>query len=616
MTMSTSNTSTASDPAHAIELARDQRLDLMQLLSTAEALKATGQVAEAIALYRRWLQAAQSPHAHIAMFNLGVALGSLNDHAGAEAVYRQAIAVKADFAEAQINLGTQIEAQGRPLEAIELWRSVLERGYVDDVSKKPLRIHLLNNLGRSLETSRRLREAEQMLEQSLRLDPNQPDVLQHWVHLRQKQCEWPVFAPVGQVDHASMVRAASPLAMLAAFDDPALQMYRGGVFVSKKVTADWASLAAPAPYGHARLRVGYLSSDFCQHAVSLLTVELFELHDRARFEVYGFSWSKDDGSALRQRVVGAMDHYVPIGGMTDEQAAQAIRDREIDILVDLQGLTSGARPNILARRPATVQITYLGFPGTSAMPFIDYVLADRFVLPQALTPCFIEKPLYLPHCFQASDRRRPLGPVPKRADLGLPDDRFVFCSFNNNYKINERIFAAWMRILKRVPGSVLWLLADNEWAQANMLAAAGSHGIDAARLIFAPRVAPENYLARYAAADLFLDTVPFNAGATANDALWMGLPLLTCPGSTFASRMAGSLLTTLGLPELIARDLDEYESVAARIGNDGALAGSLKTKLQAAKLESPLFRSDEFVRELEKAFERVARPAAAPGHTN
>ena len=616
MTMSTSNTSTASDPAQAIELARDQRLDLMQLLSTAEALKATGQVAEAIALYRGWLQATQSPHAQIAMFNLGVALGSLNDHAGAEAVYRQAIAVKADFAEAQINLGTQIEAQGRPLEAIELWRSVLERGYVDDVSKKPLRIHLLNNLGRSLETSRRLREAEQMLEQSLRLDPNQPDVLQHWVHLRQKQCEWPVFAPVGQVDHASMVRAASPLAMLAAFDDPALQMYRGGVFVSKKVTADWASLAAPAPYGHARLRVGYLSSDFCQHAVSLLTVELFELHDRARFEVYGFSWSKDDGSALRQRVVGAMDHYVPIGGMTDEQAAQAIRDREIDILVDLQGLTSGARPNILARRPATVQITYLGFPGTSAMPFIDYVLADRFVLPQALAPCFIEKPLYLPHCFQASDRRRPLGPVPKRADLGLPDDRFVFCSFNNNYKINERIFAAWMRILKRVPGSVLWLLADNEWAQANMLAAAGSHGIDAARLIFAPRVAPENYLARYAAADLFLDTVPFNAGATANDALWMGLPLLTCPGSTFASRMAGSLLTTLGLPELIARDLDEYESVAARIGNDGALAGSLKTKLQAAKLESPLFRSDEFVRELEKAFERVARPAAAPGHTN
>jgi predicted O-linked N-acetylglucosamine transferase (SPINDLY family) len=278
----------------------------------------------------------------------------------------------------------------------------------------------------------------------------------------------------------------------------------------------------------------------------MLTVELFELHDRDNFEVYGFDWSREDGSALRQRVIQAMDHFERIHGLSDEAAAQLIRKHEIDILVDLQGQTLGARANMLAYRPAPIQITYLGLPATTGLPFIDYVIADRFLIPEAAAANYSEKPLYMPDIYQVSDRQRLSAQPPTRASCGLPEDGFVFCSFNNNSKFTPDMFHAWMNILRQVPGSVLWLLADNPWAKENILREALANGVEEDRLIFAPRVSPEDYLARYAVADLFLDTYPFNAGTTANDALWMGLPVLTRAGQTFASRMAGALLTAAG----------------------------------------------------------------------
>jgi predicted O-linked N-acetylglucosamine transferase (SPINDLY family) len=415
-----------------------------------------------------------------------------------------------------------------------------------------------------------------------------------------------VFTPVPGLGQGEVLKATSPLAMLSASDDPGLQLATSIRFITEKVNLRVPRLAPEKGYRHDKLRIGFLSSDFCLHAVSLLTVELLELLDRDRFEVYGFCWSREDGSALRARVVKSFDHYVRIAELDDASAARAIREAEIDVVVDLQGITSGARPDIIAHKPAPVQITYLGFPGPTGHPCIDYVVADRFLIPDAERPFYTETPLYLPHVFQCSDRQRPVAPLPSRAQCGLPEDGFVFCSFNNNYKFTEEVFASWMRMLQAVPGSVLWLLADNPWSQASLTRRAGEHGVDPARLLFAPRVSPEQYLARYTAADLFLDAYPFNAGTTANDALWMGLPVLTRSGRTFASRMAGSLLTALDLPELITTTLADYEARAIEIATQPALHADLKQRLKAGRTQSPLFDMPRFVQDFGDAVERVA----------
>jgi predicted O-linked N-acetylglucosamine transferase (SPINDLY family) len=293
-----------------------------------------------------------------------------------------------------------------------------------------------------------------------------------------------------------------------------------------------------------------------------------------------------------------MDHFIQIGKLDDAAAAQAIREQEIDILVDLQGLTSGARPNILAFRPALMQITYLGFPGPTGLPCVDYVIADSYLIPDAEKPFYSEKPLYLP-VFQCSDRQRPVAALPSRTECGLPEDCFVFCCFNNNYKFNEEMFSSWMRILAQVPGSVFWLLADNQWSQANLVLWAARHGVAAERLIFAPRVSPELYLARYTVADLFLDAYPFNGGTTVNDALWMGLPVLTRSGRTFASRMAGSLLTALELPELITVTQEQYEQRAIELATDPLQLPALRARLLREREQSLLFDMPRFVRSFE-----------------
>ena len=337
----------------------------------------------------------------------------------------------------------------------------------------------------------------------------------------------------------------------------------------------------------------------------MLTVEMFELHDRDRFEVYGYCWSPQDGSALRARVIAAMDHFTRIDTLSDQEAAQKIRADEIDILIDLQGQTAGARPNMLAYRPAPVQITYLGQPATTGFPFIDYVIADKFLIPEESAQYYSEKPLYMPDVYQVSDRKRVAGPKPTRQSCGLPETGFVFCSFNNNYKLTPEMFDVWMSILRRVPGSVLWLLADNPWAEDNLRLEAQARGIDASRLVFAGRVSPENYLARYLIADLFLDSFPFNAGTTANDALFMGLPVLTCSGWSFASRMAGALLTAAGCPELICFDLQSYEEKAVALAFELHLIEALNAKLKSAKGNGHLFDSVRFVSSLESILKNL-----------
>ena len=564
---------------------------------------------EAIRLYETWIAHTASPAAYAACFNLAVARGNVGDDAGAERDYRRAIEMAPAFAEARLNLGTLYERMNRPDDALGAWRGILTD--VPDLATKPaLHVQALNNLGRLCEIRKHLPEALDYLTRSLELDPDQPKVITHWVHLRQKLCVWPVYQAFAGVTVEEQHRHTSALAMLGASPDPAEQLAASRHFVERKVHAAPEQLAPAAGYAHRRIRIGYLSSDLCSHAVSILTAELYELHDRARVEVYAFSWSREDNSPLRARVVGAMDHYIRIDRMTDEEAARCIRAHEIDVLVDLHGLTLGARADILGWRPAPVQLTWLGFPGPTAVPGIDYVVADDFVLPPELEPHFTEQPLRMPHTFQINDRRRAIGPTPTRAASGLPDDAFVFCSFNSNFKFTPDVFDSWMRILRAVPDSVLWIVADNDATRANLVREAEARGVAGNRLLFAARVAPADYLARFRLADLFLDTNPFNAGTTASDALWAGLPVLTWSGRTFCARMAGSLLRAVGLPELVTHTLDEYEALAIALGNDRARMAALRERLAANRDASPLFDTPRFVRDYEDLLATVVRRPA------
>lgn len=599
----------------AFLLAGQGALEIIELMGAADRLKLAGRKDLTISLYRLWLEHTTSPLVYVGYFNLGVELASERDYLQSEIMYRKTLELSPDFIRARLNLGNCLEQQKREDEALEQWQIALKSESILLPENLPLQLHALNNLGRLLEVKKNYQESLAMLEKSFSLDPAQRDVLLHLVHLIQKICRWPIYTPPKGITKEEMINGTSPLAMLAASDDPALQLFAAKQFVEHKYPVTSCEALAPkGGYKHEKIRIGYLSSDFCLHAVSLLTVELLEMHDHDLFEVYGFCWSREDGTAFQKRVIKAMDHYIKIGEMSDKDAADCIRSHEIDIMIDLQGLTSGARPLILSYRPATLQVTYLGFPGTTGLPWIDYVIADKYLIPDELIPFHTEKPLYMPNCFQSSDSKREVGIKPTRSANELPDKAFVFCSFNNNYKFTPEVFAVWMRILKRVPGSVFWLLADNEWSRENLIKVAKKMGVKKERLVFAPRVAPADYLARYQLADLFLDTFPFNGGTTANDALFMGLPLLTLSGRTFASRMAGSLLTNLGLPELITTNLKEYEEKAVRLAKKPAEMERIKAKL-ADRKTNVVFDIQALTRDIEKQLTQTLRSVETTGTT-
>lgn len=605
--------------AAAFSQAAGGGMPIIALFQMAAQLTEADQPGLALQLYRLWLNRTPSPLAYAVQFNLGVMLSGAGDPAGAEAAYRAALAQQPRFSEGWLNLGSLQEQGKRQQEALDCWRQILAYANPEVAQERQHLIGALNNLGRLMEIMKDYVSAEDMLTRSLGLDPRQPSVISHWVHLRQKQCKWPVFSSEASgVPEAELMAATSALAMLSASGDPDQQLAAARRFIEEKVITGVPYLTGPTGYGHARLRIGYLSSDFCSHAVSILTAELYGLHDRNKVEVFGFDWSHEDGSPLRARVLAGFDQHVRIHTLSDQQAAELIRKHEIDILVDLQGLTLGARPNILSYRPAPVQITWLGLPGPTAHPEIDYVIADPFVLPPELEPYFTEKPLHMPRTFQINDRQRLVGPTPARAACALPEEAFVFCAFNNNFKFSPEMFGCWMNILKRVPGSLLWMVADHEQVRTNLQRLAELAGVARERLVFAGRVVPAAYLARYKVADLFLDTIPFNGGTTASDALWAGLPVLTCAGRTFSARMAGSLLNAVDLPQLICKDLAEYEEKAVAIGLDRERSAALRRHLEEHRMDCALFDSAQFVRDLEERYAQVALKgnaglAAAPG---
>ncbi len=572
-------------------------LDLMGLVGQAEALAP----AEAAPLYELWLSAhGAGVQSVAAWFNLGVMRMRGGDPAGAAAAYTQALRLKPDMAEAAINLGTALEASGQTEAALGAWRAALPPAALRQV--------LHNQLGRVLEGQGKLGPAAEELRASLLIAPHQPDVQQHLVHMRQRMTAWPpARLDVPGLTEAEAAANCGPLAALALFDDPALQAATGADWIARKAPATGGPLAPEAGYDHKRIRIGYLSTDFCRHAMSFLIAELLELHDRERFEVFGYCASPEDGSDIRARVIAAMDHHVVIREMSDEAAARRIRADEIDILIDLNGLTRGARVGVLRWKPAPVQITYLGYIGPIPLPELDYILCDEVTIPKALEAAYQPKPLRIEGCYQANDSQVPVLPAVSRAEEGLPDEGFVFCCVSHHYKITEEIWGGWCRIVAQVPGAVLWLVDDNPESRAALTARWLAAGLGPDRLIFAPRVDPARYRARLALADLFLDTTPYNAGTIASDALRMGLPLLTLQGQAFAARMASSLLTAVGLTDCITTTLEEYVALAVEIVRDAGLHGRLKAQLAGDTWARTLGDAAGFTRRFEAVMERVAK---------
>ena len=587
-------------------------MDVPGLLAQCDVLRQSGQGSAIVPLYRRWLALTQSPARYVAWFNLGVELSNQGDPAGAEQAYLQAIGLKSDLIEARFNLGNSLESQGRPLEAITTWRSALAILDAQPILQVSLAVMVLNALGRLLEIQKQYLDAEAYLERSLEIQPGQPDVLQHWVHLRQKQCKWPAEAPLPRVSKHVMRMAVSPLAMLALQDDPAMQVLTARNFVARKFgalkngTLGSARIRKPRE----RLKIAYVSGDLCTHAVGLLLPDFLESHDRNKFEVFGYCWSPEDGSTVRQRLKNAFEHFERIADLDDEAAAAKIAAAGIDILIDLHGLSAGVRPGILALKPAPITVTWLGFIGPSAMPWIDYVIGDRFTLTDELEPYFSERMIRLSGCFLPGDRKRQIGKMTNRAECGLPEDAFVFATFNNAYKLNPVMWDCWMRILRQVPNSVLWVVDDNVWATEHLRAAALTHGIEANRLIFCPRSSHADFLGRLPLADLFLDNYPYNAGSTANDALWMGLPILTLSGRCFVSRMGGSLLTAAEVPELITYQMPDYESKAVSLATHPEEHRALRDRVARAR-QSPAFDMGRLAREVERCLLQIARPTLA-----
>ncbi|MDS4027765.1 MAG: glycosyltransferase [Candidatus Contendobacter sp.] len=371
----------------------------------------------------------------------------------------------------------------------------------------------------------------------------------------------------------------------------------------------------PSAPSAGRLRIGYVSGDFRHHATAHLTRKLFRVHDRTRFEIVGFSLHPDDGSFYRRDIVAGCDRFVELSGLSNAEAATRIAQEGIHILVDLHGYTRYARPEIFALRPAPVQISFLGYPGTSGANYISYIIADRVVLPDTLRPWFSEQPVYLPDCYQVNDDEQPIASTGiTRLAASLPEDGFVYCCFNIAYKIEPNVFGAWMRILRQTPNSVLWLLMDTPRGVDSLRAAARARGVDPARLVFAPRLSKAEHLERHRLADLFLDTFIVNAHTTASDALWAGLPVVTLRGEAFQSRVCASLLTALGLSELIVDCEANYEALAVELAHASARLGELRARLEEQRLTRPLFDTDGFARNLERAFQAMWSDHEAGGN--
>ena len=529
-------------------------------------------------------------------YQLGMTLEAQDRLHDALAAYDRAIAADLGNAGAWNNRGNILRRTERLEEAVE------SLGHA--VTLAPLHAAPLTNRGTILLMLNRHAEAATDFRRLLEMAPGDRNAPGGLLTAAQALCDWDMveaLLPRLGAAAAQGLAIVPPMTLLFSFDAPQLLHDATAHFVREQVKAPPAARPPLRPRAP-KIRIAYLSADFQTHATAWLMADLIERHDRDRFEIIGVSWGADNGGPWRARLAKGFDHFIEASVMTDTQVAALLREMPVDIAIDLKGATSFSRPGIFNSRAAPLQVNWLGYPGTMASEFHDYILADPVVLPHDQQPFYDEQIVHLPDSYQPNDPTRPLATM-TRAQAGLPATGFVFCCFNHYRKITRATFALWLRLLAAMPGSVLWLLQDS--ASETLRQRAAAHGIDPARLVLAPFVAMEANLARLACADLVLDTLPCSAHTTASDALWAGAPIVTCLGNTFAGRVAASLLTAIGAPELIATTPQDYETIALTLARDPARLAALKAKLAANRTTAPLFDAPRFCRHLERGYEMM-----------
>ena len=587
------------------------------------------------------------PESTHALNNFGNLLQDLKKYKSALACFDKALAFDAHYVEAHNNRGDLLQQLGRWSEALESYERAItlapkyaaahyNRGnalgmmgrfeeavasHTAAIEIDPQYAQAYMNRGNAQNELGQHAQAAESFDRAIALAPDIPYLLGTRLHVNMQMCDWrhyqqrlaTLLAAVKNNQPASL-----PFPLLALTSDPAIQ---------QQAASSWISATHPSPKQTQpfakrspkdRLRIGYFSADFRQHPVAQLIAGLFEAHDRSKFEVYAFSSGPNTGDEMRLRLEQGFEHFIDVKAETDAQVVARARALELDIAVDLSGLTTGCRPSVCAARVAPIQINYLGHPGTMGAPYMDYILADTTIITPESEPYFSEKVIYLPNSYQPNDRLRAVSThVFTRAEVGLPTDVFVFCCFNNNFKITPETFDHWMTILRAVPGSVLWLLKASAQTEENLRREATHRGVSADRLFFAPKLPMDQHLARQKCADLFLDSLPYNAHTTTSDALWVGLPVLTCMGEAFASRVAASLLRAMDLPELVTTDALVFEARAIELATDHAQLKALRDRLAVNRMQAPLFDIERLARSIESAYEQVharrlagQRPAA------
>ena len=569
----------------------------------------SGRGAEAVALLAQAV--AHAPQTAYLRANFAEVLRAQGDLEAAEMHARAAVGIEPEHANFQFNLATVLKARGRIEEALAAGERVLalRPDWVEAFS-------LCASLCVALE---RLEQAVELGQRACALRPDDPALLLALMRYRAWACDWrgrdadvaqlqaTLARRLARADAASL-QGVNPFGV---FEYPVSRQLRNALtqaYCDRILQSAGTPLdppRVPANTDRRRLRLGYVSADFHSHPTMHLMRSFFELHDRSRFEVYAYSIGPDDASEYRRHAAATVDHFVDIGAENERVSADRIRRDGIDILIDLKGFTHEARPGIFALRPAPLRVAWLGYPASTGRGLNDYAIVDRVVAPPECAADYGESLVWMPHSYQVNDYRQPIaGERPARAALGLPEVGFVYACFNQVYKIEPSVFRTWMRILARVPGSVLWLYASKSVARANLAREASALGIAPDRLIFAETMAKPQHLARLSCADLFLDTRSINAHTSAADALWAGLPVLTCPGEAFPARVAASLVAAAGLPQLACPGMDDYENTAVRLAHNPAELHAMRQTLAAGE-RLPLFDTPRFVRDLESAYDTM-----------
>ena len=587
-----------------------QQLSIVDLFTQAQKLEDLQAPQEAADLYKTWIaRNGANQLLHAVYFNYGVSLSKLGDHAGAINALRQCIRLKPDFYPPYINLGRALEDSGQLGTAVVEWLALVNRltGVNGDAVKHKL--IALQQLGRVLESAGSDAAAEDALKQSLEINSDQAEVVQHWIALRQRQCKWPVIEGSEHIEARALIRHISPLSLANLADDPMFQLGRAYRYAKNTIgappSAGLSMRTSAERRERKKLRIGYVSSDLREHAVGFGMTDVLETHDRQHFEIFAYYCGIARTDPTQVRIKNSVDHWADIRTLSDQEAASKIAEDGIDILVDLNGYTKDARTKIFALRPAPVIVNWFGFPGTMGTPYHQYLIADPYIVPESNELYYSERVVRLP-CYQPNDRKRPVsGRSPARKDEGLPEDAFVYCCLNGMQKITPAVFQCWLRILSEVKGSVLWLLTGADNTNARLRQQAEQQGISQERLIFAQKKPNPEHLARYPLADLFLDTYPYGAHTTAADALWMGVPVLTVPGRSFASRVCASVVSAAGMGDMACPSAEAYVARAIEFGKHREKIAAAKGRLAAGRDTCLLFDTPKLTRHLEDLFRRM-----------